>query len=103
MPLAPLSSRARSTDSDGAVSREELRDGYVRYSALREALGLQKKAVGSSKSPKGQPKRWGRGRSKGAALTPPPDVPEELLTSAQRERLQPVKDLSRKRTSQRLR
>jgi len=95
------------TNSNGSVSREELRDGYVRYSALREALGLEKKTVGvnvkNGKSPKGQPKRWGRGRSKGVALSTVPQPPDGLLTTAQAERLQPLKELARKRASPKLR
>ena len=46
-------------NGDGAVSREELAAGYVKYSALRQALGLPNNAA---KNPKGAPKRLGRGR-----------------------------------------
>lgn len=55
-------------DGDGTVSRGELREGYVKYSALRQALGLGRKtgAGNAAKNPKGQPKRWGRGRKKDA-------------------------------------
>lgn len=53
-------------DDNGTISRDELRNGCVRYSALREALGLRSSAkVGRRKK---QPIRWGRGNRKGSSL-----------------------------------
>lgn len=52
-------------DADGQVSQSELREGYVRYAALREALGLGRRR-GVGKGAKKQPIRWGRGGRKGA-------------------------------------
>lgn len=87
-------------NDDGGISRGELREGYVRYSALREALGLGRR---SPKSPKGAPKRWGRGKLKGLSLTTPGALPEGMITDSQRRRLQPIHDLERKRTTPRVR
>lgn len=59
-------------NGDKCVSREELREGYVRYSSLREALGIgstsrPRNAQNAAKNPKGVPKRWGRGGRRAAA------------------------------------
>jgi len=97
------------TNRDGAVSREELRTGYVRYSALRDALGLglgtRRASNYAANSPKGAPKRWGRGSKLGDALVSPPsaEAARALLTDSQRRRLQPVHDLERQRNTPRLR
>ena len=54
-------------DGNGSVSRQELREGYVKYSALRQALGLgDASASNALKNPRGLPKRFGRGRKKNA-------------------------------------
>jgi hypothetical protein len=45
------------------INREELRNGYVRYAALRDALGM--KTTAGSRGGKNQPLRWGRGARKG--------------------------------------
>jgi len=94
-------------DGDGTVSRAELREGWVKYSALREALGLggNGRTSNAAKNPKGAPKRWGRGRKKnsGMVLAAKPTIgPEDFegeLTEEQRERLQPIHSLKRVRKS----
>lgn len=50
-------------NGDGRISREELRNGYVRYAALRDALGMTTTA--GSRGGMKQPLRWGRGARKG--------------------------------------
>lgn len=49
--------RALDIDSDGSVSRAELREGYTKYTAVRQALGLARPAVTSS--PKAAPEPAG--------------------------------------------
>jgi len=85
-------------NGDGSISRAELRDGYVRYSSLREALGLGGKAP-MGKNPRGAPIRLGRGRKKGDGLVAPPQRPDDddLLTIEERDRLQPIQALKRVR------
>jgi Ca2+-binding EF-hand superfamily protein len=52
-------------NSDGQVSRQELHTGYVRYAALRQALGPMRARKSGNR--KRQPIRWGRSRGKGEA------------------------------------
>ena len=54
-------------NADGGVSRDELRDGYRRYSALRAALGLGAQPGAVARGKKKVPVRWGRGRRGAAA------------------------------------